>query len=114
MCKCKLRSCEVESQSKKTFFNKKNRKWESNETSVKRSIGCCTIDLIESLIKVLLVLGFVISMCTLSCSVQKISLGNVKEDVEDCQEDIKNLKKTFEQFNVGVTNSCENAASCNK
>lgn len=89
----KLIGWTTESRHEKTCSSRGKRAWSSELTSVKRTVGYRWMEIAEAVIKIILALGFVIAMCALSCSVQKMSLEKVGDDVRNCREEVSQLRK---------------------
>lgn len=89
----KLIGWTTESRHEKTCSSRGKRACCSELTSVKRTVGCRWMEIAEAVIKIILAFGFVIAMCTLSCSVKKMSLEKVGDDVRNCREEVSQLRK---------------------
>lgn len=72
------------------------------------------VNVIEVIIRLVIAVGFVCSLCTLSCSVKNASLGDAKDKVDDCRKEIMKLQqemqdevKRFGDLLIASSNACE-------
>ena len=107
----------VESRHETTCSSRGKRVWGSELTSVKRTVGCRWIDIGNIVIKLVLTFGFVISMCTLSCSVRTTLTKQIEDDVRNFREEIKPLQREVRNL-LNATNAmpalCEKTADLRK
>ena len=93
----------VESWHEKTSSRRGKKVFGTELTSVKRTVGYRWIDIGNIIIKLVLALGFIISMCTLSCSVQKPFSKQVEDDVRNFRVEIAQFQEECRKLLI-VTN----------